>query len=146
MFSQCEAWAAAASRAVAEIFFWLLLLFFCILTWKCHANLKNWIFEKLSILIIFVAMHKKNDFKPFGLWIWIFIKSNDRASLTRKWTARILNFVKYFFEKFLKNYSKLYISVKPKNLPEGRHKAEAEGECFASLTILTYLYTFWLTK
>ena len=31
----------------------------------------------------------------------------------------------------MKNYQKLYISVKPKILPEGRYKTEAEGECFA---------------
>ena len=119
-------------------FFWLLLLFFCILTWKCHANLKNWIFETLSILIIFATRRKTNYFKHLNLWILIFIEWNYWDSLNRKWTAMIFNSIKYLLIKMLKNHQKSYISVKSKNLPEGRHKAEAEGECFAPLTILTY--------
>ena len=39
--------------------------------------------------------------------------------------------------------SESHISVKPKNLPEGRHKAEAEGECFAPFfSISHYFFLF----
>ena len=37
---------------------------------------------------------------------------------------------------------KSHISVKPKNLPEGRHKAEAEGECFAPFFSISHFFLF----
>ena len=101
--------------------------------WIFTCRLQKSDFSNFSNFCIFAAGCKKNCCKPFGLWIFIFIRSKDRASLPRKWNARIFNSIRYIYTKFVKNYRKLYISVKPKILPEGRHKAEAEGECFAPL-------------
>ena len=107
--------------------------------WIFTCRLQKSDFSNFSNFCIFAAGCKKNCCKPFGLWIFIFIRSKDRASLPRKWHTRIFNSIRYIYTKFVKNYWKLYISVKPKILPEGRHKAEAEGECFAPL--LKFIWT-----
>ena len=99
--------------------------------WIFTCRLQKSDFSNFSNFCIFAARCKKNCCKPFGLWILIFIRSNDRAHLPRKWTARIFDSVRYFYLKFPKNYLKLHISVKSKILPEGRYKTKAEGECFA---------------
>ena len=102
--------------------------------WIFTYRLQKFNFSNFSIFCIFAAMCKKNCSKPFGLWILIFIRSNDRDSLPRKWTARILNSIRYFYLKMLKINFETHISVKLKNLPEGHYTAEAKGECFAPLS------------
>ena len=108
--------------------------------WIFTCRLQKSDFSNFSNFCIFAARCKKNYPRDFGLWIFIFIRSKDRASLPRKWHTRIFNSIKYIYTKFVKNYQKSYISVKPKILPEGRHKTEAEGECFAPLSKIILKY------
>ena len=122
-------------RIIIKIYFKIMVFLTNLINfhWIFTCRLQKSDFLNFSNFCIFAARCKKNCCKAFRLWIFIFIRSNDRAHLPRKWNARIFNSIKYFFVKFSKNYLKLHISVKPKNLPKGRHKAEDERECFAPL-------------
>ena len=88
--------------------------------WIFTCRLQKSDFSNFSNFCIFAARCKKNYRKPFDLWIFISIRSKNRASLPRKWHTMIFNSIRYIYTKFVKNYRKLYISVKPKILPEGR--------------------------
>ena len=104
---------------------------------------KNW-FCKFFIFLHFCAGCRKNYLKAFRIQILIFIWSNHSPMLSRKWTDRISHYDCYFHAKFAKNTWKLYISVKPKILPEGRYKTKAEGECFAPLFKIYLKIIFFL--
>ena len=75
--------------------------------WIFTCRLQKSDFSNFSNFCIFAARCKKNYCKPFGLWIFIFIRSKDRASLPRKWFAMIsivLNISIWVLWKTNRNY------------------------------------------